>query len=616
MNPMIANQAAIELAADLLRQGKLVAFPTETVYGLGADAKNPEAVKRIFAAKGRPAYHPLIVHIPDSAALEDWAIEIPGIAWKLAEHFWPGPLTIVLKKQPDVPMEVTGGQNTVALRVPAHPVALDLLKAFGGGIAAPSANRFCRISPTQASHVEEELGDKVDMILDGGACQVGLESTIVDLSGVKPRLLRPGQISKGEIEEVIKAELELSHNSSIRAPGMMDVHYAPITQTVLCATGQLKNIYQHYLKLNQKVGIATYTGEFEEHNDNYVIPMPKDAHDYGRDLYGALRNLDHSDVDIILVERPPQTEDWRAVNDRLNKASSDYRSLKSISFDSDEGLDKVKNEVIRKIGRNVVLYQDIERMLKLLTIVGNHSGYLSELPTLLQKKAARIKKQTMGEVAGQFLGNTYSGIKENKETAEEGLKEIRLSFQFNMECDKDLFEAKKQTLSSIVADRNELIHHFLSKFNLQTIESCLEAEEYLDQQRDKILPQHEELRSFVATFREVLKEYEEFINSEEGEKFIDHMCRRQSLVISLLEDISKQMARADGWALVSLAGQLIKQHAPEELVTSNKKHGSNTLKKSILATGLFDLKEESTEKGGIRLLYKLKPEFDFEYSDQ
>jgi L-threonylcarbamoyladenylate synthase len=616
MNPIIADDSAIHKAADLLRKGRLVAFPTETVYGLGADAKNPEAVKRIFAAKGRPADHPLIVHIPDSAALEDWAVEIPDIAWKLAERFWPGSLTIVLKKHPDVPMEVTGGQNTVALRVPNHPVALNLLKAFGGGIAAPSANRYCRISPTQAGHVEEELGDKVDMILDGGACKVGLESTIVDLSGVELRLLRPGQISKGEIEEVIKAELEISDNSSIRAPGMMDVHYAPTTQTVLCSTGQLKNIYQHYLKLNQKVGIATYTGEFEEHNDNYVILMPKDAHDYGRVLYSALRNLDHSGVDIILVEKPPQTEDWRAVNDRLNKASSVFQGLKSVNLDPEVELDKVRNEVLRKIGRNVVLYQEIERMLKFLTIAGNHSGYLSELPTLLEKKADTIQKLTMGKVVGLFLGNMYSGIEEYKESAEEELKEIRLSFQFNMECEEGLFEAKKQTLSSIVADRNELIHHFLSKFNLQTIESCLEAEKYLDQQRDKILPQHKELINAVKYFRETLKEYDEFVKSDEFQKQIELVNVRQCIVVRLLEDVSKRMARADGWALVSLAGQLIKKDAPEELVLFNKKHGSKTLKKSILATGLFDLKEESTNKGGVRLLYKLKSEFDFEYSDQ
>ncbi|MEQ1559889.1 MAG: L-threonylcarbamoyladenylate synthase [Methyloglobulus sp.] len=616
MKPVTADQAAINQAADLLRQGRLVALPTETVYGLGADAKNPEAVKRIFAAKGRPADHPLIVHIPDKVALIDWAIEIPEIAWKLAERFWPGPLTIVLKKHPDVPMEVTGGQGTVALRVPVHPVALSLLQAFGGGIAAPSANRFCRISPTQASHVAEELGDKVDMILDGGACQVGLESTIVDLSFGQPKLLRPGQISKAEIEFVLQQPLLLPEaNEKIHAPGAMEVHYAPAAQTVLCSTGQLKNIYQHYLKLNLKIGIATYSGEFEEHNDNHVILMPRDAHDYGRILYRALRNLDHSGVNIILVERPPQTEDWCAVNDRLSKASSDYQMLKIDGLNSESGVDKVKNEVLRKIGRNVILFQDIERMLKFLTIAGSHFGYLSELPALLQRKADTIQKLTMGQAAGLFLGNMYSDIEEYKETEEE-LKEIRLSFQFNVKCDGSSFETKKQMLSSIVADRNELIHHFLSKYNLQTIESCLEAEECLDQQRDKILPQHKELLNLVKYLRETLKEYDELVNSEEFQKQLELVNVRQSIVVQLLEDVSKQMARPDGWALLSLAGQLVKQHAPEELVAFNKKHGSITLKKTIVATGLFDLKEESTSKGGVRLLYKLKPEFDFEYSDQ
>jgi L-threonylcarbamoyladenylate synthase len=203
MSIFLADQDSIQQAAQLLRKGRLVAVPTETVYGLGADATNPEAIKKIFAAKGRPADHPLIVHIPDASYLNAWAVDIPDSALILAERFWPGPLTLVLKKQPDVPLEVTGGQETIALRVPNHPVALNLLKVFGGGIAAPSANRFCRISPTQASHVAEELGDKVDLILDGGACQVGLESTIVDLSSGNPKLLRPGQIGKAEIEELL-----------------------------------------------------------------------------------------------------------------------------------------------------------------------------------------------------------------------------------------------------------------------------------------------------------------------------------------------------------------------------------------------------------------------------
>jgi L-threonylcarbamoyladenylate synthase len=327
-----ANPDSIQKAAELLRQGKLVAIPTETVYGLGADAKNSDAVKRIFAAKGRPADHPLIVHIPDKAALTDWAIEIPEIAWKLAERFWPGPLTIVLKKHPDVPMEVTGGQNTVALRVPNHPVALNLLKAFGGGIAAPSANRFCRISPTQASHVEAELGDKVDMILDGGACQVGLESTIVDLSGEELKLLRPGQISKSEIEELLQVKMELLENKEqIHVPGMMEVHYAPDTTTILCTAEQIVNIqkgitFQHQYKL----GVIAYFSEIVGDANTQVVTMPKNANAYAHDLYSTLRKLDNLEVDIILVEQPPQTEIWQAVNNRLNKAAKKCTDFESV----------------------------------------------------------------------------------------------------------------------------------------------------------------------------------------------------------------------------------------------------------------------------------------------
>jgi len=322
MKPVIADEAIIQKAAELLRQGKLVAIPTETVYGLGADAKNPEAVKRIFAAKGRPADHPLIVHLPDSSFLSDWATEIPNAAWKLADRFWPGPLTLVLNKHPAVTYEVTGGQDTVALRVPNHPVALKVLKAFGGGVAAPSANRYCRISPTQSSHVEEELGDKVDMILEGGACQVGLESTIVDLSTDHPRLLRPGQISKFQIEEVLQAKLELSENSTIRVPGMLEVHYAPEATTLLCSKEQIQKIlkgevYQH----GYKIGVLTFCNELDIYSNKFVITMPKDAVSYGHDLYGCLRKLDNAWADIILIEHPPQTDDWVAINDRIKKAA-------------------------------------------------------------------------------------------------------------------------------------------------------------------------------------------------------------------------------------------------------------------------------------------------------
>jgi len=205
---MALDPALLARAVALLRAGELVALPTETVYGLGADAANPAAVAKIFAAKGRPADHPLIVHLPGSAWLDRWAADIPQAAWDLAEMFWPGPLTLILKKQPWVPEAVTGGQDTVGLRVPGHPLALELLKAFAdagtpGGIAAPSANRFGRVSPTRAAHVAEELGGQVPLILDGGPCQVGIESTILDLSRGQPELLRPGYFSPQRLAEVL-----------------------------------------------------------------------------------------------------------------------------------------------------------------------------------------------------------------------------------------------------------------------------------------------------------------------------------------------------------------------------------------------------------------------------
>lgn len=325
MRPVKANSVAIERAAELLKQGGLIAFPTETVYGLGADARNPDAVRRIFEAKGRPADHPLIVHLAYGKQMHDWAIDIPDAAFKLAEQFWPGPLAIILKRHTDVPSVVTGGQDTVGLRVPNHPVALHLLRIFGGGIAAPSANRFCRISPTRAEHVEEELGDEVDMILDGGDCRVGLESTIIDLSGRLPVLIRPGQISLAELELVLQTEVEVhgaGNKADLRAPGLLAVHYAPATPASRCKSEQLQEMLYELTMEGKSVGVLLYGSTLTETENLHVIQAPLKPGSYAQILYAALRQLDHLNPDIILVEQPPENDDWRAINDRLKKATT------------------------------------------------------------------------------------------------------------------------------------------------------------------------------------------------------------------------------------------------------------------------------------------------------
>jgi L-threonylcarbamoyladenylate synthase len=328
MKPVFVDDAAIEYAAGLLRKGRLVAFPTETVYGLGADAANPEAVRKIFQVKGRPSNHPLIVHLASPDQLEDWAKDVPTVAKLLAERFWPGPLAMILNKKSEVPSEVTGGQQTVGLRVPAHPVALSLLRKFGGGIAAPSANRFCRISPTQAQHVEEELGEDVDLILDGGSCQVGVESTIIDLSGEQPRLLRSGKITVPELEQVLKTPLlpfSPEEETDVRAPGMMAVHYAPVTPAYRCGADRLRDAVKHCAEQKLRLGVLLYREIIPAKRRIHVIGMPEQAEAYAQALYSALRDLDHLRIDKILVEEPPEGEAWRAINDRLRKATLPFQ---------------------------------------------------------------------------------------------------------------------------------------------------------------------------------------------------------------------------------------------------------------------------------------------------
>ncbi|MDR3086839.1 MAG: threonylcarbamoyl-AMP synthase [Azoarcus sp.] len=330
----------------MLQSGELVAFPTETVYGLGADAANPAAVAKIFAAKGRPAEHPLIVHLSGADYLEQWARDIPSSARKLAEAFWPGPLTMILARAPAVPYAVTGGQETVGLRVPSHPLALALLRAYaregGGGrgrggmcgIAAPSANRFGRISPTDAAHVREELGDAVALVLDGGACDVGIESTIIDLTrhGQPPRLLRPGHITPEQIGEVIgelpEAPDSMKPTNIPRVSGSLDGHYAPRTAMRLTASDDLIRAIEEALAQGKRCGLLLRS-PLTPPKTHSLHRLPDNPAGYARGLYAALRELDQAGSDIILVEAIPSGPDWAAVADRLRRAVRGSGSFKT-----------------------------------------------------------------------------------------------------------------------------------------------------------------------------------------------------------------------------------------------------------------------------------------------
>ncbi|MFT3849456.1 MAG: L-threonylcarbamoyladenylate synthase [Propionivibrio sp.] len=325
-------------AVKLLQDGELVAFPTETVYGLGADAANPEAVARIFAAKGRPADHPLIVHLPGAGYLDRWARDIPPVAWELAEAFWPGPLTLILKRASAVPYAVTGGQETVGVRVPAHPLALGLLRAYAqaggganhmGGIAAPSANRFGRISPTDAAHVREELGDAVALVLDGGPCAVGIESTILDLSrdDQPPRLLRPGHITPEQIETVIGVMPELpssmqrrNDDAAPRVSGSLDAHYAPLTPMRVVSSRDVSAVLQAYANQGVSFGLLAYGRPPALVQAHALRCLPADPEGYARGLYAALRELDQAGNEVIVVEAIPTGPAWAAVADRMRRA--------------------------------------------------------------------------------------------------------------------------------------------------------------------------------------------------------------------------------------------------------------------------------------------------------
>ena len=314
----------IERAVALLRAGDLVAFPTETVYGLGADAANPAAVAKIFAAKGRPADHPLIVHLPGASHLARWAREVPPEAERLAAAFWPGPLTLILKRQANVPDAVTGGQDTVGLRVPSHPLALELLQAFDGGIAAPSANRFGRISPTSAAHVREELGERVPLVLDGGACPVDSMPTILDLSRGTPVLLRPGFITSADLARVLgrAPEVAAAQTAAPRVSGSLDAHYAPRTPLQLVSSDGLLFALRDALVAGEKVAVLAPTVQAISHDLVTWKQSPAEPAGFAHDLYASLRELDALGCVRILVQQPPAGEAWLAVNDRLRRAAA------------------------------------------------------------------------------------------------------------------------------------------------------------------------------------------------------------------------------------------------------------------------------------------------------
>ncbi len=319
-----ATQTDIEAAVQALRSGELVVFPTETVYGLGANAADPAAVRKIFEVKGRPADHPVIVHLDNPRYLHRWVSEMPPVADKLAAKFWPGPLTLILPKAENVNDLVTGGQDSIGIRVPSHPMAQQLLTAFGGGIAAPSANRFGRLSPTKPEHVRDELGDAVKIVLDGGDSPIGLESTIVSCLGNEARLLRPGYITRSQLEQVVGtlAVGGASHDGTVpRTPGDRLLHYAPATPLAIVASDDLERYAGEFVARQEKVAVLALRPPLETQRFMTWINAGNKPAAYAHNLYNHLRTLDRTGCARILVQDLPRDERWAAILDRLQRAS-------------------------------------------------------------------------------------------------------------------------------------------------------------------------------------------------------------------------------------------------------------------------------------------------------
>jgi L-threonylcarbamoyladenylate synthase len=319
---VVASGAEIARAAEVLRAGGLVAFPTETVYGLGADAGSVDAVHRLFAVKGRPADHPVIVHLGEAAQLDEWGVDVAESARTLTRACWPGPLTVVVRRAPHVPDAVTGGLDTVGLRVPDQPVALALLRAFGGGVAAPSANRFGRVSPTTAADVHDDLDGDVAVILDGGPCRVGVESTIVDCSRPQPVILRLGGTPRERVEALLGHEVPLLDTGEVRAPGTLASHYAPRAAVEVVDLDTLVRILDDAERAGRAervgvIGVEVGNGEVAE------LGTPRDGAEYAHDLYRMLREADARGLDRVYAVLPAPEGLGAAVADRLRRAGGE-----------------------------------------------------------------------------------------------------------------------------------------------------------------------------------------------------------------------------------------------------------------------------------------------------
>jgi L-threonylcarbamoyladenylate synthase len=322
---LLYGEDSVKQAVSLLQKGECVALPTETVYGLAADASDISAVNKIFEAKGRPKNHPLIVHIPDVSHLENWAKAIPNTAYDLAKLFWPGPLSLLLKKADHVPYEVTGGLDTIVLRVPAHPLFLDVLRKLNTGLAAPSANRYKQLSPTIAEQVMQGLDGRIAAVLEGGACEHGLESTILDLVSEKPRILRAGPVTQQQLEAAMGQIINAPKNHIEVVPGNVEAHYQPNTPLLIMSSEQLLT---EISRLKQKnYHFVVWSDAVIEQSKKTHVPssqcsnLGNDAANYGRKLYVTLYQVDQTRPTQIIVEQPPQSDAWAAVNDRLSRAA-------------------------------------------------------------------------------------------------------------------------------------------------------------------------------------------------------------------------------------------------------------------------------------------------------